>query len=216
MAIGKFREFGPANIASVREARLIPPFCTMASPSEFVRLVESGRMSWTVGRADGSSGWLALCCDAVPRSFLFVLRSLASRSLAARSSACHRLVASGSLHPKIRASQRILSMLMPLSLSWNQTCTVRRSTPSRFASMEEMASARVSGVQGPSGIPRLSAGRPAPCAARRANSTLKLSKFFCGATKYLPFLINRLQPSLSFFCAAFRILSCIGRKRKHN
>jgi hypothetical protein len=25
-----------------------------------------------------------------------------------------------------------------------------------------------------------------------------------------------LQPSLSFFCAAFRILSCIGRKRKHN
>lgn len=97
------------------------------------------------------------------------------RAWDALNSACQSLVAFRSPHPKIRANHLMFSRLTPFRLSWNHSWTVRKSTPLRFASICEIASARRSGVQGPSGNPSASTGRPAPAAASRRNKALKSS-----------------------------------------
>src|SRR5690606_38127121 len=79
------------------------------------------------------------------RSRLFAV----NRPCAAISSICHSLVAAGSSQPKILASHRILAVLIPFSFSWNQSWTVRRSTPIRFESICEIASVSSSGAHGP-------------------------------------------------------------------
>ena len=163
----------------------------------------------------GSSAWFCRSSGSCARRRRS-RRSLVKRSFEALSSACHLLVSSGSLQPKIRASQRIFSLLIPLSLSWNQLCTVRKSMLPRLPSMPEIASARDAGVQGPSGNPRWSTGRPAPSAARRENNTLKLSLLFCGATKYLPFFNKLLRAFSSLLFVSIHFLSCVLKNCKHN
>ena len=147
------------------------------------------------------------CATLLPA--LFHSRLLAvNRDCAALSSICHSLVAAGSSQPKTLASQRMLVVLIPLSFSWNQSCTVRRSIPTRLESICEIASARSSGVHGPAGNPSSLNGRPAPAAADRLNNSLKSLPSRGGGRNSFPFFINWLLAMTSFRFASLRILSC--------
>lgn len=107
------------------------------------------------------------------RFFRFLRLVETSFDCARLSATCHSLVASGSLQPITRANKRMLFGLIPLWLFWNQFCTVRKSIPAPAGSTCKMASARLLAVHGPSGIPSLSTGRPAPAEAICRNKSLK-------------------------------------------